>query len=272
MQTYRRRYSYIVAGVVLSLAGAVRARANGIIHDPAMGVERGDFSTAIFQGVNFSPSLNGGGVFGFYNASAQNITEMMFEVNIAQNLDPTLVAQSFACNGGNSNPYFFYCSVQYVPSTGLLGIAFWGTNLPPTPGTATPQDEVGLYDGIPPLLSGCFSTPDAVGCNDVGHFAITLNDNFALTGTNGGWNNTSSPGLFNGTVNFAASSISTVYGATPQDLNAPEPATFAIMGAVLIGLGFLVKRRRRKAGPPAISAAVDRIPGASTVHAGAPPA
>jgi hypothetical protein len=239
----RRQWTYIlVVAALLTCEG--RAHANGIIHDPAMGVERGDFSTAIFQGANFVPSGGGGGIFGFYNASTNNITELLFEADIQPNLDYTLIQQSFTCDGGNNNPFFYFCSVQYVPSTGLLGIGFWGTNPAPVPGTANPPDEAGLHDGIPPLLAGCLSDPEGVGCTDVGHFAITLNDNFALSGSNGGWNNTNSPGLFtsNG-VTFVVAQLSTVYGATPEVL--PEPATLATMGGALIALGWLVKRKRR---------------------------
>lgn len=236
---------HILKGAVLFCALCLAAQANGIIHDPSMGVERDAFSSAIFQGSNFVPTGGGGGVFGFYNGTSYNITVLMFEVNIAVNLDPTVVTQSFSCDAGNANPFFFYCSVQYVPTTGLLGIAFWGTNPAPAPGTATPVDEVGLHDGIPPLLSGCASTPDAPGCTDTGHFAITLNTNFALTGTGGGWNNTNSPGLFNSSgVTFVTNDISTIFGDTPPQL--PEPATFAMMGGALIGLGWLAKRRRKK--------------------------
>lgn len=236
-----------------------------------MGVERGDFSTAIFQGSNFVPAGGGGGVFGFYNAYTSNITELMFEVDIAPNLDPTLVQESFACNQGNGSPFFFYCSVQYVPSTGLLGIAFWGTNPAPPVGTTNPLDEAGLQYGIPPLLSGCAATPDAAGCDDVGHFAITLNDNFSLNGSGGGWNNTNSPGLFtaNG-VTFVVADISTLYGATPAELGAPEPATFAMIGGALLGLGWLAKRRAKKRAP--ISEEADRTPHASTDRDAALPA
>jgi PEP-CTERM motif len=265
-----RRCPYILVAVACLACGS--ARANGIIHDPAMGVERGDLSTAIFQGSNFVPAGSGGGVFGFYNASVNNITELMFEVGIAPNLDLTTVQSSFSCDTGNANPFFFYCSVQYVPSTGLLGIAFWGTYPAPTPGTTSPPDEVGFHYGIPPLASGCAGTPDSPGCTDVGHFAITLNDNFSLNGVGGGWNDTNSPGLFtaNG-VTFTATDISTVFGATPQDLNAPEPATFAMMGGSLIGLGWLVRRRTKKRAA-ATCPATGRTPGASIVHACAPPA
>ena len=262
-----RRNPYLLAAAICLICGT--ARANGIIHDPAMGVERGDLSTAIFQGANFVPAGAGGGVFGFYNASVNNITELMFQVLIAPNLDLSVVQQSFACDGGNANPFFFYCSIQYVQSQGLLGIAFWGTYPAATPGTTNPLDEVGLHMGIPPLTTGCAATPDAAGCTDVGHFTIVLNDNFAMTGTDGGWNNTNSPGLFtaNG-VTFVATQISTVYGATPEVL-APEPATFAMMGGALIGLGWLTRRRTKKR--DTTSPAAGRTPGASTVRASARP-
>jgi hypothetical protein len=265
----------ILKGTGLVLAACLAAQANGIIHDPSMGVEKDAFSTAIFQGANFVPSGGGGGVFGFYNAGTQNITELLFEVGIAPNLSPTLVQQAFSCNLGNGNPFFINCSVQYLPSTGLLGIGFWGTYPAPPPGTTNPLDEAGLYYGIPPLLSSCAGTPDGPGCTDVGHFAITLNTNFALSGSDGGWNNTNSPGLFtaNG-VTFVVSEISTVYGATPFDLSTldtPEPATFALMGGALLGLGWLAKRQAKKRAA-VTSAATGRRPGASTILDAAPPA
>jgi hypothetical protein len=267
--------STVLKGSVLVLAACLAAQANGIIHDPSMGVERDAFSTAIFQGSNFVPTGGGGGVFGFYNAGTQNITALLFEVDIAPNLSPTLVQQSFSCNLGNGNPFFMNCSVQYVPSIGLLGIGFWGTYPAPPPGTTDPLDEVGLYYGIPPLLSGCAGTPDAPGCTDVGHFAITLNTNFAMTGGDGGWNNTNSPGLFTASgVTFVVSQISTDFGATPEDLTAlytPEPATFALMGGALLGLGWLAKRQRKKRAA-VTSAATGHRPGASTIRASAPPA
>ncbi len=252
MKHYRRG-GYILLGSALLLACGFRGQANGIIHDPAVGVERGDFSSMIQQGVNFVPLADGGGVFGFYNGSTSNITQLLFDVNIQPNLDFSIVQQSFTCDQGNLNPFFYNCSVQYAPATGLLGIAFWGTNLPPTPGTATPLDEAGLHDGIPPLLSGCLGTPEATGCNDVGHFAITLNNNFSLSGSTGGWNNTNSPGLFlNSGVTITAAVVSTQYVpysiTVPDDLTipgeAPEPATFVLMGGALIGLGFLARRSR----------------------------
>jgi hypothetical protein len=154
--------------------------------------------------------------------------------------------QSFTCDSGNANPYFFYCSVQYVPTTGLLAISFWGTNPAPDPATVTPADEVGLHYGIPPLASGCAATPDGPGCTDVGHFALTLNSNFQLTGNDGGWNNTNSPGLFQQSgVTFVTQDISTVYGAAPVDLLAevPEPANSGLTGAALLALGALLRRR-----------------------------
>src|SRR5579884_3684534 len=105
--TNPRRLSYILAVTALWAAGGA-ARASGIIHDPAMGVERGDLSTAIFQGANFAPGGGGGGIFGFYNAGTNNITELLFEVDIAPGLDPGLVQSAFSCDSGNSNPFFYF--------------------------------------------------------------------------------------------------------------------------------------------------------------------
>ena len=274
MKNHRRFCSYILLGSALLLAGSFRAQANGIIHDPAMGVEKGDFSTLIYQGVNFVPLSGGGGVFGFYNGSSQNITQLLFDVNIQPNLDPSVVAQAFTCDQGNLNPFFYNCNVQYVQSTGELGIAFYGTGQPPAPGTVTPADEAGLHDGIPPLLSGCSSTPDATGCNDVGHFAITLNNNFSLSGSNGGWNNTNSPGLFlNSGVTITAAVVSTTYYpytgiSLPPDLELPEPGTSLLIGGALLALALMARHSRRRTASTCAEA--DRTPLASKAPAGAP--
>ncbi|HLH20017.1 MAG TPA: PEP-CTERM sorting domain-containing protein [Bryobacteraceae bacterium] len=274
MKRHRRPGTYILLGSALLLACGFRAQANGIIHDPAMGVEKGDFSSMIYQGVNFVPLSGGGGVFGFYNGASQNITQLLFDIDIQPNLDPSVVAQAFTCDQGNLNPFFYNCNVQYVQSTGQLGIAFYGTNQPPAPGTVTPADEAGLHDGIPPLLSGCSTTPDATGCNDVGHFAITLNNNFSLSGSSGGWNNTNSPGLFlNSGVTITAAVVSTTYypytgTGLPADLDLPEPGTSVLIGGALLALGLMARRRRRSAAFTCAEAA--RIPPVSKAPAGAP--
>jgi hypothetical protein len=220
------------------------AYANGIIHDPSMAVEAGDFSSALYPGTNFVPTADGGGMIGFYNATNHYITVLQFQAYIATFLDDNTIQASFACAEGNISPFFKECSVQYVPTTGLLAFSFWDTN--PLTGSET-GDQAGAQKGIPTLLPGCAATPDAVGCNDVGHFAINLNNNFFHVGDSGGWNNTNSPGLFlpSGPV-FIATQISTIFGDEPIDL--PEPATLAMMGGALVALGWMLRRRSRSPG------------------------
>src|SRR6202023_1587271 len=109
----------------------------------------------------------------------------VFQVSIATGLEQGTINTAFNCQ--QSNPFFLGCFINYVPTTGLLSIGFSGVN---------PPNQFGQKEGIPPLLPGCLSNPDAPGCRDVGHFIITLNDNFALNGASGGWSQTANPVLF----------------------------------------------------------------------------
>jgi hypothetical protein len=56
-------------------------RANGII-DPQMKILEDELSDAIVQGMTFGPNGSGGGVFGFFNATGDTITELTFETLI----------------------------------------------------------------------------------------------------------------------------------------------------------------------------------------------
>jgi len=219
------------------------ARANGII-DPVMRVLDDDFSNAILQGTTFFPNGTGGGVFGFFNPTNTNITEIAFQATILPGLDQSTISSAFACNQGNFNPFFQFCSVSYLPSTGTLQIAFWGTNPVTNPS--------GLQQGVPTLPSGCLLTPDAVGCTTQGHFAISLADTFDINASDqsGGWSSTKNPLLF--AVNqptFVTTEIGTVFGAVPTTLT-PEPATVGIAGGGLALLVWLSARRRRRGASP----------------------
>jgi len=233
----------VAAGIVLVVAASGTARANGII-DPVMRVLDDDFSNAILQGTTFFPNGTGGGVFGFFNPTNQNITELTFQATILPSLDQSTISSAFACNQGNFNPFFQFCSVTYAPVSGVLQIAFWGTN--PVTNPTGPQQ------GVPTLPSGCLATPDAAGCTTQGHFAISLADTLDIHAADqsGGWSFAKNPLLFNaGGPTFTTTNISTVFGAVPSAV-VPEPAPVAIMGGGLAALLWLSARRRRRGAVP----------------------
>jgi hypothetical protein len=237
------RFGRVAAGVVVLMAASGVGRANGII-DPVMRVLDDDFSNAILKGTTFFPNGTGGGVFGFFNPTNQNITEIAFQATIQPNLSAPTIASAFACNQGNFNPFFEFCSVTYAPSSGTLQIAFWGTT--PVTNPTAPQQ------GVPTLPSGCLATPDAVGCTTQGHFAISLADTLDINAADqsGGWSFAKNPILF--AVNqptFTTTEISTVFGAVPTSL-VPEPASIGIVGGGLAALIWLNGRRRRRGASP----------------------
>jgi hypothetical protein len=236
-------FGRVVAGLALVLAASGVARANGII-DPVMRVLDDDFSNAILQGTTFFPNGTGGGVFGFFNPTNANITELAFQATILPGLDQPTITSAFACNQGNFNPFFQFCSVTYAPSSGALQIAFWGTN--PTTNPAGPQQ------GVPTLPSGCTSTPDALGCTTQGHFAISMADTFDIHAgdQSGGWSFAKNPLLFDAAgPTFTTTDISTVFGAAPTSL-VPEPAPIGIVGGGLAMLVWFSARRRRRGASP----------------------
>ena len=219
-------------GWLLVFAAAARA---GVITDPTMGVEAGDLSYPIATGVNLIPN-NGGGVFGFYTPTESIITGLVFQTTIQRGLLPGDIAAAFICSDASTpdtpkNPFFLHCSFGYDQPTGLLTISFYGVNPPDGDELPTDQyqeDEAGPYEheGIPPLKKGCELTPEAVGCTDIGHFLVTLNDNFATTGDNsGGWSNP--------------------IGVAEIDTSAPEPSPAIPLAAALLCLAAIARKARR---------------------------
>jgi hypothetical protein len=224
------------------------ARANSFI-DPHMKMLEDDLSDPIVMGFNFVPNASGGGVFGFYNNTAETITEMTIETTIVSGLTATQLYNVFQCNMGSANHFFLFCRVDYTPLSGQLTIAFWGTNSP------TPTS----HPGILPLPSEC--TPTTIGEPCTGsHFAISLSDGPSLTDDSGGWSTTSNPGLFlSGGPGFTVSELQYVNGATPQNIAemflnnpadapvAPEPRMMGLVAGALGGLEWIRRRRRSRA-------------------------
>jgi hypothetical protein len=232
-----RRFGQIVTVVALITTICGVARANGII-DPAMKVLYDEFSDSISQGLQFQPNSGGGGVFGFFNATGHSITELTFETLIQPNIDPTDIASAFVCNQGNFNPFFLFCRVDYLQASGRLTIAFWGTNQAPA------VDHL----GVAPLPTGCTAAnADSPGCTGSGHFAISLNDDFSLTPSTGGWSESVNPLLFPpGGPTFTVTEIQTMTGAVPLDIAAvPEPGTIWLVACALAGMTWIVNKRRR---------------------------
>jgi len=224
-----------MAATLVSFAGS--SQANGII-DPQMKLLEDEFSTAITQGSQFNPNLQVGGIFGFFNATGQTLTEITFETLVQPNLSQDIIDTAFVCNQGNSNPFFMYCRIDYNPSSGRMTIAFWGTRLPPS----------SIQLGIVPLPSGCTAeTADDPGCGPAGHFAVSLSNSFDINDPDGGWSYSENPSLFlTQGPRFTVKELQYTFGATPQlTAEVPEPAMFALVGLGLTGLAVNKRRRSR---------------------------
>ncbi len=209
------------------------------IQDPSMGIATDSLSDPISLDTVFNPNNNGGGAFPFFNGTGFFIRKLVFGTFILPDLTGNELAGVFSCNDqstpGHANPYFMHCFINYTPSSGELKIAFFGVlpeEVPPDPN----DDEAGEHEGIPPVLPGCVDTPDIQHCRGVGHFIVTLNDNYTRTVSGaGGWSTSATPGIFlPGGPHFSVLEID----------SAPEPATVVMVFAALAGFAMLKRRRR----------------------------
>jgi len=246
----RKNIGAALGGWTVLFALCSIAQANGIITDPRMSILEDQFSDPLTSTTVIVPDANGGGIFGFYNPTGVRITELTLTATIATGLDPTTISLAFACNGPNdlggfANPFFLHCGFNYVGATGVLTVAFWGTN----PLSEADQFQLGNHEGIPPLLPGCLPTPDAPGCTPLGHFAIDLNDTISVD--SGGWSNAANPLLFNpGQPVFGVAGFSNTFGFVPNEFAVPEPTTTLLVGGAFLGLVCLKFRRRGAAPDP----------------------
>lgn len=176
-----------ISALFVGLSPRAKANLQPLI-DPDIGMDSGGFSDAIHPGVNFNPICNPmhtmcGGVFDYYNPTGGFITSLEFQTTVQTNLPDG----TFHCNAAQ---FFKMCTLDYTGSTGLLTIDFNGTN-PQEPGESPFDPELGPneLEGIPPIPPGCLPNgpnPNSL-CDSIGHFVITLNDNFSTTGSQGSW-------------------------------------------------------------------------------------
>ena len=234
---HKRSISGCAAIVFLAASGW-----GGTIHDPAAGVIDDNFSTAIstFTG-QFNPTANNG-VFGMYNDTGAILTALFLHTTINTGLTAADINSSFTCNSGAANPFFLNCGFSYSSATGSLTISFFGVN-PPDGDEFTGLDtEIGEQQGIPPINPRCFTNPNAVNCNNVGHFAFVFNNGFLTSGDLvNGWNtntrSTANPNTF-------LFSVQPQFDA-PQFTAAPEPCSLLLLGGGIFALGALSRRRLR---------------------------
>jgi hypothetical protein len=190
--------------IMLLVGTALIARAD-VVPDPDIIFDDDSLSNPIGVGSTFTPSVDGGGIFLFFNPNSTPITQVEFDVTLTSALTPGFGVSSFdGINCGGAD-FFSTCTIT-VPGAAPTEVIveFFG------------QDST--HHGIPTLLPGCSSDPDGPGCSTVGHFAINLNNNDNPAGDVGGWETTT------------PFDTSVVVDAVPE----PSTAILLVIGCALI--------------------------------------
>jgi hypothetical protein len=213
----------VLSAMLAAVCGVASA---GTVTDPAMGMAAGSYSTGLSQFVSFTPNqTTGGGILDLNNDSGDVITGITFQTFIQEGLSLPEIDAAFTCNSASDvtlpNPFFLTCTISYNLNNGQLDFAFSGDS------------------GIPPMALGCTdANADTPACTGQGHFAMTFNDGYLLTGDAGEW-------LGSDAVLFKGPPVITISDVTLQAApgSVPEPSALLLALTGLFGLAAISRRR-----------------------------
>ena len=214
----RRQRLVWVCGILA--ATSIIAAADPLTGDPDILIEAGDFSSSFTGSVTVSPGAGAvcgvGGVdrcFDYVNNTGSTITQFTFSLDIGS-LTP-FEQSLFQCTSGG--PFFDSCHTSYDGE--FLSYLYSGAH--PEIGLSEPCDtEIGeaVKEGIP--VAGLCT----IEGNKVGHFFFEFQ----------GWTGTTSGGVNLANVAVTGSSV-------------PEPIAWPVLGAALLAIGGLARRKARRA-------------------------
>ena len=217
------------------------------------GLDIGSFSDPL-TGAPIHVDPNNGGTFGFFNSTADPITELSFIVS--DEFGKT--AADFTCTSFD----FFTCQTPiYNGTAGTVTFEFLATeSLDGDEGPGFRDSESGEQEGLPTIMQGC-TDPDSGNsallplnelegsplgvspCTSRGHFLISFN-----TFNHGQFNpNTCVSDCVEGTqsggtwADGAAATLETINGKS-----VPEPSSLTFFGTSLLLIGGIARRRTRR--------------------------
>ena len=208
----------VLSALLAAICGVASA---DTITDPAMGMAAGSYSTGLSQFVSFTPNqTTGGGILDLNNDSGETIASITFQTFIQEGLSLPEIDAAFTCNSASDgtlpNPFFLTCAISYNLNNGQLDFTFTGDS------------------GIPPMAPGCTdANADTGPCTGQGHFAMTFNDGYLLTGNAGEW-------LGSDAVLFKGPPVITISSVTLQAV--PEPSALLLALTGLVGLAAISRK------------------------------